>query len=40
LDEALELSLAVNPQFSLSAALQRCIEFGVLSQMTFFQSTP
>ena len=40
LDEALELSLAVNPQFNLSAALQRCIEFGVLSQMTFFQSTP
>jgi hypothetical protein len=40
LDEALELSLALNPQFNLSAALQRCIEFGVLSQMTFFQSTP
>jgi len=40
LDEALELSLASNPQFNLSAALHRCIEFGVLSQMTFFQSTP
>jgi hypothetical protein len=40
LDEALELSLALNPQFDLSAALHRCIEFGVLSQMTFFQSTP
>ncbi len=40
LDEALELSLASNPEFNLSATLQRCIEFGVLSQMTFFQSTP
>ena len=40
LDEALELSLALNPEFNLSAALHRCIEFGVLSQMTFFQSAP
>ena len=39
LDEALEVSLASNPQFDLSAALRRCIEFGVLSQLTFYQST-
>jgi hypothetical protein len=39
LDEALELSLAFNSQFNLSAALHRCIEFRVLSQMTFLQST-
>ena len=39
LDEALEVSLASNPQFDLRAALRRCIEFRVLSQLTFYQST-
>jgi hypothetical protein len=37
LDEALEASLALNPQFDLAAALRRCLECGVLSQMTFYQ---
>lgn len=36
LDEALEISLASNPRFDLSAALHRCIEIGVLSQLTFY----
>jgi hypothetical protein len=36
LDEALELSLAVNPHFDLRGALHRCIGFGVLSQMSLF----
>jgi hypothetical protein len=39
LDEALETSLASNPRFDLSAALHRCIEFGVLSQLTFYSGT-
>jgi hypothetical protein len=39
LDTALEVNLASNPRFDLSAALRRCIEFGVFTQMTFDQST-
>jgi Putative DNA-binding domain len=38
LEEALEASLAREPQFHLSAALRRCFELSVLTEMTYDQS--
>jgi len=37
LAEALEASLAREPQFDLGAALRRCFELGVLTEMTYDQ---
>lgn len=38
LEEALEISLASNPHFDLSAALRRCVESGALSHVMFYHS--
>ena len=38
LAEALEASLACEPQFDLAAALRRCFELGVLAEMTYDQA--